>query len=328
MGSLRITEIDLSEDDFSWSQLRRADQRLRMECYYQFETDGQKEDRIRTQQNLNGPNSETPQTTDIRKLTNPQKRRQRALLFRCFRRFFLTNQKKMFSIQKLDQMLIAEETSCADRLVNTDCVKRVHRSAVPDDLELEAGDGADTGEGGDAAELSGADSASFDRGDGVCCRKKDEERPKWTEECDDPGDKIIKSSYECRVTFEDAEEQKKKEEAAEKKDEEEAKKGDDEAGEEAASEGDGKDDNGKKDEDDKDKESLTKDSDKVQNNSDEHENTQKADEFKKEQDDVQKDRHGKVCCFMGKQSKPQYKMLSSDSDGRCPGKAKPRNGKC
>jgi len=327
--SLKITEIDLSEDDFSWNQLRRANQRLRMECYYQFETQGQKEDRIRTQQKLNGPNGAT-QTADTqtRKLTNPQKRRERAILFRCFRRFFLTNQKKMFSIQKLDQMLIAEETSCEDRLVNTDCVKKVHRSAVPDDLELEAGDSADTGEGGDAAELSGADSASFDRGDGVCCRKKGEERPKWTDECDDPGDKVIGASYKCQVTFEQAEEQKKKEEEDKEKDGEEAKKGDDEAenqGEEAASEGDGKDDNGKKDEDDKDKESLTKDSDKVQNNSAEHENTQDGEEFKKEQDDVQKKRRGKVCC---PGSGSRWKMILSEPNGLCPGNSKPRKEKC
>lgn len=53
----------------------------------------------------------------------------------CFRRFFLNNGGK-FTLQKIDQILVSESTTCADRIVNPNCVPKWGRIRSIDNLAL------------------------------------------------------------------------------------------------------------------------------------------------------------------------------------------------
>ena len=166
--SLKIRDIDLAPEDFSFEQLVRANKRLRMGCYYKVETKAQATNRLRK---VYGVNQRVKEDTTSPEEQKQIKNEERARLFQCFRKFFLQHQTRLFTLQKLDEMLVGETASCEDRLVNPKCVTKQAHYDAPDPLVLSGGGGggggAVSGPGGIGGGAGGGEGLSGGTGDSL-----------------------------------------------------------------------------------------------------------------------------------------------------------------
>ena len=152
--SFEIADIDLAPEDFTFPQLVAADKKLRLECYYKDETKEERKARIRRKEigKVKAGAGTIQEYTAEAGSKEEQEIRvgQRNNLFMCFRRFYLDNKEK-FTLQKIDQILVSEDVTCQDRLVNKDCIPKWGRIRAIDNLALRS---VGVLQGGDFAQSS------------------------------------------------------------------------------------------------------------------------------------------------------------------------------